>query len=158
VVIVLFIPLVLEFSNYLRYYYTEYAKKDAIEWQYGMKQIATYIKDNPIYDKVYMTKERQQPYVFILNYLHYPVYDYLNTVKYDETQSKSYNVAESFGRFQFSGWDPIESLPIPYVLYVLTPSQYDGLRFKAFFDIKDLIKYPDKSDAYFIVEAKGTNE
>ena len=130
-------------------------KKDAIEWQYGMKQIAEFIINDTQYDKVYMTKDRQQPYIFILNYLNYPVYDYLKTVKYDETQSKSYNVAESFGKFQFSNWDPIESLPIPYVLYVLTPSQYDGLRYRSLFDIKDLIKYPDGSDAYFLVEAKN---
>ena len=150
-----FIPLLWEFSGYLNYYYTGYAKKDAIEWQYGMKQIAEFIINDTQYDKVYMTKDRQQPYIFILNYLNYPVYDYLKTVKYDETQSKSYNVAESFCKFQFSNWDPIESLPIPYVLYVLTPSQYDGLRYRSLFDIKDLIKYPDGSDAYFLVEAKN---
>ena len=38
-----FIPLLWEFSGYLNYYYTGYAKKDAIEWQYGMKQIAEFI-------------------------------------------------------------------------------------------------------------------
>ena len=143
-----------EFSKYINYYYTGYAKKDAIEWQYGMEQIADFIKAHPEYDKIYMTKERQQPYIFILNYLNYPVYDYLKTVKYDESQSKSYNVAESFGKFQFSNWDPIDSRPDPYVLYVLTPSQYDGLRYRLQFDIKDLIKYPDGSDAYFLVETK----
>lgn len=147
-------PLFLEFGMYLKYYYTQYAKKDAIEWQYGMKQIANYIADHPNYWKVYMAKDRQQPYIFLLYYLRYPVYDYLKTVKYDESQSKSYNVAQSFGDFQFSNWNPIESLPTPYILYVLTPSEYDGLRYRADFDVKDLVKYPDGSDAYFIVEAK----
>jgi hypothetical protein len=154
VVSAVFIPMFWEFGNYMNYYYTKYAKKDAIEWQYGMKQIATYIKDHPEYDKVYMTKERQQPYIFILNYLKIPVQYYLSSVKYDESQSKSYNVAESFGKFQFSNWDPIDSRPIPFVLYVLTPSQYDGLRYRSDFDIRDLIKYPDGGDAYFLVEAK----
>ncbi len=152
--LIIIIPLFTEFGMYLRYYYTEYAKKDAIAWQYGMKQIAMYIKDNPNYWRVYMTKDRQQPYIFLLYYLKYPVYEYLNTVKYDESQSKSYNVAESFGDFQFSNWDPIESPPTPYTLYVLTPSEYDGLRYRSDFDIKDLIKYPDGSNAYFIVESK----
>ncbi|MGA2910195.1 MAG: glycosyltransferase family 39 protein [Candidatus Microgenomates bacterium] len=152
-VIAAFVPMLWEFSSYLNYYYTKYAKKDAIEWQYGMKQIATYIKDHPEYERVYMTKDRQQPYIFILNYLHYPVQDYLRTVVYDESQSKSYNVAQSFGIFQFSGWDPINSQPLPFVLYVLTPSQYDGLMYRSSFDIKDLIKYPDGSDAYFLVSA-----
>lgn len=154
IIFLIFIPLFWEFSSYLKYYYSEYVKKDAIEWQYGMKQIAIYIKNNPNYDRIYMTKERQQPYIFILNYLKYPVKSYLNTVQYDESQSKSYNVARSFGKFQFSDWNPIESYPAPFILYVLTPSQYDGLRYRSYFDVKDLIKYPDGTNAYFLVEAK----
>ncbi|EKE12699.1 MAG: Glycosyl transferase family 39 [uncultured bacterium] len=153
VVTAVFIPLFWESSSYLKYYYSEYAKKDAIEWQYGMKQIAIYIKDHPYYDRVYMTKERQQPYIFVLNYLKYPVRNFLNTVQYDESRSKSYNVARSFGKFQFSDWNTVESYPVPFVLYVLTPSQYDGLRYRLMFDVKDLIKYPDGSNAYFLVEA-----
>lgn len=153
-VILFFSTIFWEFSNYLKYYYSEYYKKDAIEWQYGMKQIATYIKNNPYYDKVYMTKERQQPYVFILNYLKFPVKKYLKTVQYDESQSKSYNVARSFGKFQFSDWNTVDSYPAPYVLYVLTPSQYDGLRYRLLFDVKELVKYPDGSDAYYLVEGK----
>jgi hypothetical protein len=154
-VALIFIPMFWEFSKYLNYYYTKYANKDAIEWQYGMEQIADFIKIHPEYDKVYMTKDRQQPYIFILSYLNYPVYDYLDTVQYDESQSKSFNVARSFGKFQFSDWDPIKSSPDPFVLYVLTPSQYDGLMYRSQFDIKDLIKYPDGSDAYFLVTADG---
>lgn len=154
VIAAVFVPLIWEFSSYLKYYYSEYPKEDSIEWQYGMKQIALYIKDHPYFDKVYMTKERQQPYIFILNYLEYPVKDYLATVKYDESQSRSYNVARSFGKFQFSDWDSVNSYPAPYVLYVLTPSQYDGLRYRSMFDVKDLIKYPNGSDAYFLVEGK----
>jgi len=129
-----------------------------------MKQIALYVKDHPYIDKVYMTKERQQPYIFILNYLEYPVYKYLKTVQYDESQSKSYNVAKSFGKFQFSEWNSVDSYPAPYVLYVLTPSQYDGLRYRSMFDVKELVKYPDGTNAYpdgtnayFLVEG-GYNE
>ncbi|EKD90015.1 MAG: Glycosyl transferase family 39 [uncultured bacterium] len=157
IVILVFVPLIWEFSSYLSYYYKEYGKKDAIEWQYGMKQIALYVKDHPYIDKVYMTKERQQPYIFILNYLEYPVYKYLKTVQYDESQSKSYNVAKSFGKFQFSEWNSVDSYPAPYVLYVLTPSQYDGLRYRSMFDVKELVKYPDGTNAYFLVEG-GYNE
>ena len=153
VVTAVFIPLFWESSSYLKYYYSEYAKKDAIEWQYGMKQIAIYIRDRPYYDRDYMTRERQQPYIFVLNYLRYPVRNFLNTVQYDQSQSKSYNVARSFGKFQFSDWNTVESYPVPFVLYVLTPSQYDGLRYRLMFDVKDLIKYPDGSNAYFLVEA-----
>jgi len=87
-IILVFIPMFWEFSKYINYYYTGYAKKDAIEWQYGMEQIADFIKAHPEYDKIYMTKERQQPYIFILNYLNYPVYDYLKTVNMMKVKAK----------------------------------------------------------------------
>ena len=56
--------------------------------------------------------------------------------------------------FYFGGWDPIESMPNPGVLYVVSSSQYDGLRHKTEFDVKKLIYYPDGSTAFFIVGAK----
>lgn len=150
------IIIILTFSllGYLNYYYGEYAKRYAIEWQYGMKQIVEYVKDHPEYNQVYVTDVRGQPYVFFLYYLKTSLPDYLRSVVYNRSESKSYNTVAYFDKFFFAGWDPIESFPNPGVLYIVSPSQYDGLRHKASFDVKKLINYPNDTAAFYLVSAK----
>jgi len=145
-----------EVGNYLNYYFTEYSKKEAIEWQYGMKQIVEYVKAHPEYDEVYMTAERQEPYIFYLFYFKTPLPLYLSTVKYNKTLSRPANTVAGYSKFHFGLWDPIESQPIPHVLYVVTPSDYTGLRYKLLFDTVYAVKYPNGSDAFFLVTARST--
>lgn len=140
-----------EFYGYLHYYYTSYSRAEAIEWQYGMKQAVGYVKRNPEYVKVYMDKIRQQPYIFFLYYLKTPLPELLKTVKHDESEAKSYNTIASYDKYQFGGWNIIESYPKYRVLYIVTPSYYSGLRYIGEFNINQLIKYPDGSDAFYIV-------
>lgn len=151
VTLVILIPLSLEVRNYLNYYFTEYARKEAIEWQYGMRQVVDFVKRNPEYTRVYMDKIRQQPYMFFLYYLETPLPELLKTVKYDESESKSYNTVLSFDKYQFGGWDIIDSFPGYGILYVVTPSYYSGLRFLPQFNVNELIKYPNGTDAFYIV-------
>ena len=119
-----------------------------------MKQIVEYLKAHPEYDEVYMTAERQQPYIFYLFYLKTPVSSYLKTVRYNKTLSRSANTVASYSKFHFGLWDPIESLPIPHILYVVTPSNYTGLRHKLLFNTISEIKYPNGTSAFYLVTAK----
>lgn len=145
-------PLFWEFGKYLKYYYSTYPREYAIEWQYGMKQIVAYLKNNPDYSRVYMDKIRQQPYIFFLYYLKTPLPDLLKTVEYDQSESKSYNTVASFDKYQFGGnWNIIESYPTNGVLYIMTPSYYSGLRYINDFDTKKIIKYPNGNSAFYIV-------
>lgn len=138
--------------RYLNYYFGEYAKRYAIEWQYGMKQIVEFTKEYPQYHSVYMTDIRSQPYIFFLYYLQTSLPEFLSTAYYNKEESKSYNTVALFGnRYSFGGWNTVESLPIPGVLYILTPSQYGGLRYKDSFSVKKLIKYPNGTDAFFLI-------
>lgn len=155
IVAVTIIILGISLQKFLNYYFEEYAKKYTIEWQYGMKQIVEYVKDHKEYSQVFMTDARSQPYIFFLYYLKPPLEEYLNTVYYNNSESnRSYNTVSFFDKYYFGGWDPIESLPNPGVLYILTPSQYDGLRYKLAFDVKKVIYYPQGTSAYFLVSAK----
>lgn len=147
-----FVLLIFSLYKYLNYYYGEYPKRYAIDWQYGMKEIVEYAKNNPKYQQVFMTDTRSQPYIFFLYYLKTPLSEYLNTVLYNGSpENKSYNTVSNFGKFYFGGWNPIESLPQAGVLYILTPSQYDGLKYKSGFVIKKIIYYPNGTTAYYIV-------
>ncbi len=140
-----------EVYAYLHYYYTGYSKANAIEWQYGMKKVVAFVARNPEYEKVYMDKIRQQPYIYFLYYLKTPLPELLRTVKYDESESKSYNTVASFDRYQFGHWDIVESYPKYKVLYIVIPTYYGGLKYINEFNVNELIKYPDGGDAFYIV-------
>jgi len=140
-----------EASNYVNYYFTRYSEKEAIEWQYGMKDAALYASRNPQYSMVYVDKIRQQPYIFFLYYLKVPLPSLLKTVKYDNTEASSFNTVSSFGKYNFGNWNPIDSYPSSDILYVVTPSYYTGLRYFTKFNIKKLVKYPNGTDAFYII-------
>lgn len=138
--------------NFLFYYFGEYNKRYAIDWQYGMKQIVEFVKSNPQYQVVYVTDARYQPYIFFLYYLKTPLSDYLRTVTYEKTEAKrSYNNVSFFDKYFFGGWDPVESIPQEQALHILTPSEYDGLKYKSQFDIKETIYYPNGTVAFHLV-------
>lgn len=152
--IVLIIILIFSLAIYLRHYFTDFPKRYAIDWQYGMKQIVQYFKDNPQYNQVSMTDVRGQPYIFFLYYLKTPLPEFLNTVIYNNGESKSYNKVSSFNRYYFGGWNAIENTADKRVLYVLSPSEYDGLIYRSNFDIKKTVYYPNGSTAFFLVALK----
>jgi len=140
-----------EVSNYLNYYSTVYPVKEAIEWQYGMKEIVEYANNNPKFYKMYVDNIRQQPYIYFLYYLKVPLPELLTTIKYDQSNSKSFNTVLSFDKYQFGNWNIIDSYPNEGIVYAITPSYYTGLRFIQQFDVVKQIKYPDRSDAFYLV-------
>lgn len=151
----LFLGLLLIFMvNYLRNYFYEFPKRYAIDWQYGMKQAVEYSKDHPEYPYVFMTNLRSQPYIFYLYYLRTPLYDYLNSVQYNRLKNKSNNLVLSYDRYYFDGFNPVIDLPNYEALYILTPSEYDGLMYRSNFNIKKIIYYPNGTSAYYIVSIK----
>lgn len=149
---------VLSFSlvKFMQNYFDNYSPRYAIEWQYGMKQIVQYVQTHPEYDEVYMTAERQEPYIFYLFYLKTPLPLYLKTVRYNNTLSRPANTIAGYSKFHFGLWDPIESQPNARVLYVVTPSDYTGLRYKLSFETVYTVKYPNGLDAFSLVTARST--
>lgn len=154
IIVLISTVVILAFSlqNFLNYYFGEYAKRYAIEWQYGMKQIVEYVSKHQEYSQVFMTDARSQPYIFFLYYLKPQLADYLSSVIYNNAESnRSYNTVSTFDKYYFGGWDPLESFPSTGVLYILTPSQYDGLRYRLAFKVKKIIYYPNGVTAYYLV-------
>lgn len=165
VLIFLLLVLALQVYPFLNYYFVEYPLKDPHEWQYGMKQIVEFVKDHEEYNQIFMTEIRAQPYIFFLYYLKSPLPEYLNSVVYNnDEESKKYNTVSYFGGYYlgnegeqkrinvyFGGWNPIESTPDKGVLYVISPSQYDGLKHRSSFNIKKIIYNPDGGTAFYLV-------
>ena len=138
-------------SKYLKDYFGKYDERYAIEWIYGMKDIVT-TSEKREFSKVYMTDSMMQPYIFFLFYLKTPLPDFLATVNYNQTKFAPSNLVASFGKYQFV-WDQYGSSPDIDVLYVVRPSVYDGLFYKNSFNVVKLIKYPDRSDAFYLITA-----
>ncbi len=139
------------FKGYIEDYYTKYPVRAANQWQYGMKEAVEYVKDRDGYFQVYTTDVRSQPYIFFLYYLKEPLPEYLDSMYFNETKTRSFNLVSFFDKYHFGDWDPIESMPNPGVLYIVSSSQYDGLAHKETFDVKKRIRYPDGTDAFFLV-------
>lgn len=140
-------------QNYLNYYYGGFAKRYAIDWQYGMKQMVDYVSKHDEFTSIFITDSRHQPYIFFLYYLKTPLSDFLNTVMLNNAASKNYNNVAGFDKYYFEG-DLLESIPAKGNLYILNSSEYDGLRYKSSFDIKKVILYPNETVAFYIVAAK----
>lgn len=165
ILLIMLIVLSVEVYFYLNYYFNVYPLKDPHEWQYGMKQIVEFVKDHEEYNQIFVTDIRAQPYVFFLYYLKHPLPEYFNSVVYNRLdESKQYNTVSYFGGYYlgkegeqqrinvyFGGWDPIESVPDKGILYVISPSQYDGLRRRSSFDVKKIIYNPDGGTAFYLV-------
>lgn len=141
------------FKNFITSYFEDYGKRYAIEWQYGIKQVAEYVQAHPEYYLVYMTDIRSQPYIFFLYNLKTPVSDFLKDVDYNNDKSRSYNLVSSFGRYRFGGWNQIESMPDRNILYIVGSSEYDGLRHKSSFDVKKIVRFPNGTEAFYLVSA-----
>lgn len=142
------------FNDYLIGYYGEFSKRYAIDWQYGMKQIVEYVKEHPEYTEVYMTNIRGQPYIFFLYYSRTPLPQFLRSVVYNNGESKSYSLIDFFDRYYFENWDPIWAMPNPGVLYIVSPSQYDGMFHRSSFEIKKRVDYPNGNVAFYLVTKK----
>lgn len=139
------------FIKYFGNYLTEFPKRYSIDWQYGMKQVVEYVNEQKEYDQVSMTAVRSQPYIFFLYYLKTPLPDYLNSVIYNNGRDQSANNVSYFGNYAFGGWSAIESNAHKRVLYILSPSEYDGLNHRSDFDVKRVVYYPNGTTAFFLV-------
>lgn len=137
--------------GYLKYYYGEYSKRYAIEWQYGHKQIVEYVDQHEEYSSIYMTELRSQPYIFFLFYLQSPLEIYQSSVLFNNKISKSYNTVSGFSKYYFGGWNSLSDPSQKGVLYILTPSEYDGLMNRDTYDVKKVIKYPNGAAAFYLV-------
>ena len=141
-------------GNYYQKYWKTYPKRYAIEWQYGMKEVVDFVKANPQFGWVYTTDIRSQPYIFYLYYLNSPLNVFRELVEYNESRSRSFNLVNFYDKYHFGDWDIIETKPQEGILYVVTSSQFDGLKYKNKAKIEKTIYYPDNGVSFIIYSAK----
>lgn len=143
--------LVVPVSKYLNYYYTSYAKNNGIAWQYGMKQIVEYVYAHPEYNGVFMTNVRAQPYIFFLYYLKTPLRDFTDSVVYNSKGTEGQSLVDSFGKYHFNNWDPLNCPLYPDVLCIVSANEFGGQHAPALLKTKEIVKYPNGEIAFYII-------
>lgn len=90
------------FENYYVSFLDNYSKQSSEDWQYGYKKIfVDYKNDFSEFDRVVISDEFAQPYIFALFYLKYKPNDFWNSVKYNSVDQWGFSTVSEFGKFKF---------------------------------------------------------
>jgi len=90
------------FSFYLHQYYVDYPKTYPAAWEYGFRQLVSYVKDNQEkYDSIYVTDKYDQPYILFAFYLKYPPAEFQKEAKLTERDRFGFSTVEHFGKYYF---------------------------------------------------------
>lgn len=105
-------------TEYLYRYYTDYNEGYSWSWQYGYKNVATYIKDNyHKYDKIIITKKYGEPHEFILFYTKWDPQKYQNDQRLIRFEQSDWFWVDRFDKFYFvNDWDIPKEEWQPFVL------------------------------------------
>lgn len=129
---------------YLHNYYVHYPRDYSGDWQYGYKQMVSYvssIRNN--YDQIYITQDLGRPYIYFAFYEKYSHDDFKTERNADRDWFGFWNV-KSLGNIRF------ESGPLPdaigRVLLVTTKEVPGGSR------LLQTIKDPKGKDIFFVAE------
>ena len=147
VILLLALFIMASFLNYLYGYFNIYPKKYADVWQYGYKKIFTDYRDTfKNYDHVIITDRYNQPYIFALYYLRYPLSEFRSEVVYNKSIRKETSVVESFNHFIFTDIN-FYNLPKGKSLIFASPTdKMDELT------PKNLLLNPDGSISIYVYE------
>jgi len=118
------LALVLNFYYYLHNYYVHYPVSWSGEWQYGYKEMVSYVSDvEGNYDSISITDSLGRPYIYFALYNKYPVNKFLQERKASRDWFGFWNVS-SLGKIQF-GLDDLSNAE-GRVLLVTTPGNLPG--------------------------------
>ena len=93
-------------AYYLHQYFVHYPKTYPEAWEYGVKDLVSYlkpIKDN--YSKVYVTEQYDQPYIIFLFYLKYPPEKFQKEAILKARDKFGFSTVRDFDNFHFENID-----------------------------------------------------
>lgn len=89
------------FGRYFLDFINNYNLKTSDSWQLPYKTLFMSIKESGNKDKIVVSDEYAQPYIFALYYLKYPPQEFRSSVKYNPPDKWGFSTIESFGNFEF---------------------------------------------------------
>lgn len=101
--ILIYIIIVVVFAeNYFVNYFTKYRTDYSWSWQYGYKQVVTYVNDHyRNYDKIIITKKYGEPHEYLLFYLKYNPAKFLDDTKKIAFKQSNWYWVDRFDKFYF---------------------------------------------------------
>lgn len=94
--------LLFEVARYLNIYYTVYPKAYSRDWQYGNKQVASYIREHYAdYDEIVFSRTYGEPHMFTLFYLNWSPAKYANDKNLIRFESYNWVWVLKFDKFYF---------------------------------------------------------
>jgi len=98
-------------SFYLHQYYVHYPQTYPSSWEYGFKELVSYVSQNQNkYDNIYITDKYDQPYILFAFYLKYPPKIFQNEASLTERDQYGFSTVKQFGKYHFGviNWKEIE--------------------------------------------------
>ncbi len=91
------------FSTYFYSFIVNYPAQSSNDWQYGYKQIFTQYKDQfSNYDRVFISDEYGQPYIFALTYLNFDPKEFSKRREYNSPSNWGFSTVQRFDKFEFN--------------------------------------------------------
>lgn len=121
---VLFVVLFWDFTRYLHQYYVHMAKTYPYSSQYGVKELADYIKANGNkFSKIIVTDRYDQPYILFLFYLKYPPDKFQEAHELTPRDQFGFSTVRSFDKYNFVSVNWNEMRDLRSVLLVGAPEE-----------------------------------
>lgn len=120
----------LQFGRYEHMYWVHMAKEYPASSQYGVKELANYVKDNQDkYDKIVVTDRYDQPYILFLFYLKYSPAKFQKDHTLTTRDNFGFSTVRNFDKYVFTsitGWDSLRQ-QYPHALIAGTDEEiYPG--------------------------------
>jgi 4-amino-4-deoxy-L-arabinose transferase-like glycosyltransferase len=102
-----------QFSRYLHQYYVHYPKAYPAAWEYGFRELTSYLKENKSrYNQVFVTDKYDQPYILLLFYLQYPPVDFQSHHELTVRDKYNFSTVKEFSQYSFTNtsWDKVRDV------------------------------------------------
>lgn len=149
---VLVIILLISTGVFWQNYTTNYSINYSWAWQYGYKDIAGYIKNHDDkYQQIFVTKKYGEPHEFLLFYLNYKPYKYMNADNLLRYQKSDWYWVDRFDKFVFiNDWEIKDKAKCDTgkkCLLITSPGNYAGNWEKV-----STVNFLDGKEAFDILE------
>lgn len=132
------------FGKYFSSFVTSYNVISSSDWQYGYKEIYTrYSNDFGKYNKIIISDEYAQPYIFALYYLKYSPVKFHEEVKYNPVNNWGFSTVYAFDKFVF-GKPKETDLQNSTLIFAVPKEKFPDV------SAKDEIRFLDGSIAFYV--------
>lgn len=137
-----------QFARYLHQYYVHYPQTYPAAWEYGFKDLVSYISSvQDRYPKIWVTDKYDQPYILFLFYSKYPPQDFQGHHQLSFRDKFNFSTVKDYGKFHFESapWNKVRDMH--NMLIVAAPEDIPAVGV----NIVKVISFPNGQPAFKII-------